>query len=395
VVRFVIGFSLVLLPVFVTCPGCSRGERADKPKGRPAAPVVVETAAHRDVPVVLEAVGTVETPAQVSVKSMVSGEILNVHFREGDDVVRGQVLFTIDPRPFESALRKADADLARIRTQLATARANGERYGRLLGEGIVTAEQADSYRTQAEALAADLAAQQALIESLRVQLSYCTIRSPLAGRTGSLSIHAGNLVKANDTVSLVTVNQITPIAISFTLPEADLSRLRTAHARRTLQVEAVPSGEGGRPERGRVIFIDNAIDPATGTIRVKAEFANGGRRLWPGQFAAVRLTLDVLPAAVVVSSPAVQIGQQGIYVYVVGGDGHAELRPVTAGVRSGGYTVITAGIAAGDRVVVDGQLRLAPGMKVDVSNGGRPGPATGRQGSYSGARPAPGRTTSP
>jgi multidrug efflux system membrane fusion protein len=313
----------------------------------------------------LEATGTVESYSQVAVKSMVNGEVKKVHFTEGQDVAKGQILFTIDPRQSEAAIRKGEADLARIKAQLATARANAERYGRLVKDGIVTAEQYDSFRTQAESLEADYTAQQAQIEALRVQLSYCTIRSPISGRTGNLLIHAGNVVKANDTLSLVTINQIRPIYVAFSIPERELPRIRQYLGRGKMKVEARLQGDGGPPEIGEVTFLDNAVDAATATIKLKGTFANSKTRLWPGQFVSVRLTLSSLADAVVVPTQAVQTGQQGQYLFVVTGDS-AELRPVKAGVAFEGVTVVEQGLKSGETVVTDGHMRVVPGGKVMV-----------------------------
>jgi multidrug efflux system membrane fusion protein len=350
---------------------CSKGTGAEKVKVRPPAPVMVAVAATRTVPVALDATGTVEAFSQVSVKSMVNGEVKKVHFTEGQDVAKGQILFTIDPRQYEASIRKGEADLARIKAQLATARANAERYGRLVKDGIVTAEQYDSFRTQSESLEADYAAQQANIETFRVQLSYCTIRSPISGRTGNLLIHAGNVVKANDTLSLVTINQIRPIYVTFSIPERELSRIRQYLGKRKMKVECRLPGDNGPPEIGEVSFLDNTVDAATATIKLKGTFANPKTRLWPGQFASVRLTLSSLADAVVVPTQAVQTGQQGQYVYVVTGD-NAELRPVKAGITFEGITVVEQELKPGETVVVDGHMRVVPGGKVMVKRGADP-----------------------
>lgn len=364
--------ALVIAPLLLLAiVACSKKE-PEKAKGRPPAPVTVAPVVTRTVPLALEAIGNVESLSQVTVKSMVNGEVKKVHFTEGEDVAKGQVLFSIDSRQYETSIRKGDADLARIRAQLATARVNAERYGRLVKDGIVTAEQYDAFRTQAESLEADLLAQQANIDSLKVQLSYCTIRSPIAGRSGNLMITVGNVIKANDTVSLVTINQVTPIAVSFTVPESELARIRTQMAAGNLIAEALPSGDNGRPEIGKLIFIDNAVDTTTGTIRLKASFGNVSRRLWPGQFASVRLLFASIKDAVVVPAQAVQTGQQGQYVFVVKDDATAELRPVKAGITADGMTVIEQGVKPGEQVVTDGHIRLAPGAQVELRKPGQP-----------------------
>lgn len=351
---------------------CSCKDKTTKaPKVRPPAPVAVASSVIATVPVYLEAVGTVESLAQVSIKSMVNGEITRVHFTEGQDVSKGAVLFTIDPRPYETAIKKAEADLSRIKAQLATARSNAERYGKLVKDGIVTAEQYDLFRTQAESLEADLTSQKANIDSLKVQLSYCTIRSPISGRTGNLMITAGNLVKANDTVSLVTINQLAPIAVSFTIPEPELAKARSVIAKGGLPAEATPSGESGKPEQGRVTFIDNAVDTTTGTIKLKATFQNATRRLWPGQFASIRVLFPSIRDAVTVPIQAVQTGQKGEYVYLVRNDMTVELKEVRTGAKSGGAVVIVDGLKSGEQVVTDGHMRLGPGAKVEIKKPGQ------------------------
>lgn len=353
-------------------PACTKGKEVGKPKERQPAVVMAAQVTTRTVPIVLEAVGTVEPMSQVAVKSMINGEVKKVHFTEGQDVAKGQALFIIDPRQFDAAIRKGEADLVRIKTQLATARTNAERYGRLVKDGIVTAEQYDSFRTQAESLEADYASQQANIEALRVQLSYCTIRSPISGRTGNLMINAGNVVKANDTISLVTINQIRPIYVTFSIPERELARIRTHQTKGKLKVEARLSGDNGPQEIGEVTFLDNAVDPATATIKLKGTFANPKSRLWPGQFVTVRLVLAALADAVTVPTQAVQTGQQGQYVYVLAGD-TAELRPVQTGVAFEGMTVVEQGLTSGETVVIDGHMRVVPGGKVTVKQGALPG----------------------
>ena len=358
-----------LVALLLLLAACGKGGEPAKQKTRPPAPVVVAAAQVRTVPVTIEAVGNVEALAQVAVKTMVNGEVVKVHFRDGQDVSKGQILFTLDPRQYEAALRKAEADLLRIKAQLSTARTNADRYGRLVKDGVVTAEQYDSFRTLAESLEADLAAQQAGIEALKVQFSYCTIRSPLSGRAGNVLITAGNVVKANDTISLVTINQVRPIYVIFAIPERELARVRQFLARGALRVAALPPGDAASPETGSVTSFDNTVDPATATIKLKATFANSRTRLWPGQFVKVRLNLADQADAVVVPTQAVQTGQQGQYVIVVKGE-DAEFRPVKAGTTGDGVTVIDQGLKSGETVVIDGHLRVVPGGKVAVKQGG-------------------------
>ncbi len=351
---------------------CGQGKKQEPPKGRPPSPILAASATKLTVSVQLEAIGNVEPLVSVSVKSMVNGEVMNVHFTEGQEVAKGQTLFTIDPRPSEAALKKAEADLARTRVQLTNAQTNADRYARLVKDGIVTAEQYDAYRTQADALAADLLSQQANIQNLKVQLSYCTIRSPMTGRTGNILIDSGNVVKANDTLSLVTINQMAPIAVAFTIPERELGRVRGQFSAGRLFAETAPSGDNGPSEKGKVTFLDNAVDQTTGTIKLKATFKNTNKLLWPGQFATVRLTLATLTDATVVPGQAVQTGQQGQYLFVVKPDNTADLRPVKAGVTFNGMTVIEQGLKPGEQVVIDGQMRLMPGAPVLIRQPGKP-----------------------
>lgn len=373
---------LCMLVISTLFTACSKSKQ-QQPKGRPPAPVLTAVAVIKTVPVVVEAVGNVEAITQVAVKAMVSGEVKKVHFNEGKDVAKGDILFTIDARPMEASIKKAEADLARIRAQLATAKANADRYGKLVKDGIVTAEQYDTYRTQADSLEADLVAQQANIDALRVQLSYCTIRSPISGRTGNLLISAGNVVKANDTLPLVIINQIRPIYVSFSIPEKELSRIRQHLGRSRMRLQAVLPGDNGKLEAGEVTFLDNAVDSATATIKLKGTFSNPRTRLWPGQFATVRLTLASVDSAVVVPAQAVQTGQQGQYVFVVSGD-TAEMRPVKVGVTYEGITVIEQGVKTGEIVVIDGHMRIIPGGKVAVKHED----GKGEQGAANRAKPA-------
>ena len=370
--------TLVIVALLTACSK-SKPQQA---KGRPPAPVSTAVALTKTVPVVVEAIGNVEAISQVAIKAMVNGEVKKVHFSEGKDVVKGDVLFTLDARPFEAIIKKGEADLARIRAQLATAKANAERYGKLVKDGIVTAEQYDAYRTQADSLEADLVAQQANIDASRVQLSYCTIRSPISGRTGNLLINAGNVVKANDTLALVTINQIRPIYVTFAIPEKELVRIRQYLGRGRMKIEARLPGDSGQPEIGEVTFLDNAVDAATATIKLKGTFANSRTRLWPGQFVTVRLTLSSLADAVVVPIQAVQTGQQGQYVFVISGD-TAELRPVKTGVTYEGAMVIEQGVKPGETVVIDGHMRVLPGGKVVVKQVG----SKGESGAAKGATP--------
>ena len=365
----------ILLVAMVPLSSCSR-QKAEAPPARPPALVALASARQQDVPQLLKAVGTMEASESVSVKSQISGELTRVAFREGQDVQRGALLFQIDPRPFQAALKKAEAALARDRVVMENARANYERYRQLVRDGIVTQEQAEGYRTVAESAAASVASDQAEVDNARTQLAYCTITAPVSGRLGALAVDRGNVVKANET-TLVTINRVTPINAVFTIPEKELAEVRRQMAAGRVAVEAEVSGGAGFRENGALSFVDNTVDTATGTIRLKGVFDNRQKRLWPGQFVTLAITLAMRSNAVVVPSHAVQTGQKGQFVFVAKPDGTAELRPVSAGVTHQGMTVIDKGVQAGEQVVIDGQMRVVPGGKLQVAQaaGANPGPA--------------------
>ncbi|MGZ7029359.1 MAG: efflux RND transporter periplasmic adaptor subunit [Terriglobales bacterium] len=329
------------------------------------APVVVATAEQRDMPVDVKAVGTVEAYSNVQVKSMIAGEITKVGFAEGQDVHKGDLLFVIDPRPYQAALAQAQGNLARDLAQEANARAQATRYAALYKEGVVSREQHDQMATSADALKQAVEADRAAVETAKVNLTYTTIYSPLNGRTGNLLLHQGNVVKAND-VPILAINQVEPIYATFSVPEMYLPDIKRYQVGRKLPVMVRVPNEP-KPAEGVLTFIDNTVDPATGTIKLKATFANKDRRLWPGQFADVSLTLRTDKNAVLVPSAAVQTGQTGQYVFVVKADNTAELRNVIVSRTVGSDSVITSGVQAGDQVVTDGQVRLTPGRKVALT----------------------------
>jgi membrane fusion protein, multidrug efflux system len=332
-------------------------------------PVTVATAVEKSMPITIEGIGTVIAASTVSVHAQITGEMTSVNFKEGEDVEKGQVLVTLDKRPYEAALQQAQATLAKDTAQAANARSQAARYQDLLQRGIATSEQVDTMKTQAAALEATVAADRANVENAQVQLTYATITSPMSGRTGLLQVHPGNLVRAQDAQAIVTINKITPVYVSFSVPEAQLPALkRYLAAQGTLPVTAIAPTESGKPSAGRVNFIDNAVDPTTGTIKVKGTFPNEDKRLWPGQFVNVTVTLTNDPDAVVVPSPAVQTGQQGQYVFLVKADHTVEMRPVTVARVTGDETVLQTGVAAGDVVVTDGHLRLVPGGRISVKD---------------------------
>jgi len=355
------------IPFFLA--GCSGGDKADasaggqKPAAQPPVPVTVGTVVKKTVPVQIEAVGKVEPLSSVDVLARVGGQLTSVHFTEGQEVQKGQLLFTIDPRPYQAALAQAQAALARDKAQAANSAAALKRYGDLVQKEYVTREQYDQIAANSASQNATVQADQLAVEEARLQLSYCRIYAPLTGRTGSLLVHQGNLVKANDTQPLVVIHQIQPIYVSFAVPEQFLPEIRKYRAAGYLAVEAAPGEQAEGAQQGTLTFVDNQIDPTTGTILLKATFPNAGLTLWPGQFTKVRLVLS-REEAVVEPSQAVQTGQQGQYVYVVKGDQTVESRPVQVARTVGGDAVVASGLAPGETVVTDGQLRLAPGAKV-------------------------------
>ncbi|MBI3990163.1 MAG: efflux RND transporter periplasmic adaptor subunit [candidate division NC10 bacterium] len=388
-----------------------------------AVPVTVSEVMQKDVPVQLRAIGHMEAYTTVSVKSQVSGQLLRVHFAEGQSVKKGDLLFTIDPRPFEAALRQAEgnlardvaqlqqaeatlaqkmaeeetskANLARDAAQLENARAQARRYQELIEQGAIAQEQYDQVRTAADAMEATvqadraavdnakaairvaqaavesakaaIQADQAAVESARLQLGYTSIRSSIGGRTGNLLVHAGNLVKANDDMTpLVVIHQIHPISLTFSVPEQDLADIKKYMKTGILTVETIIPDQSGLPAHGALTFVNNAVDPATGTIQLKATFPNTDDTLWPGQFVDVVLTLTSEPHAVVIPSQALQTGQKGPYVFVVKQDLTVESRPVTIARTVGQDAVIAQGLKPGERVVTDGQVRLFPGARIDI-----------------------------
>lgn len=389
----------------VLLAGCDRAADTATAKGTPpGVAVTVADVVTRDVPVQIRGIGNVQPLASVSVLSMINGEVLKVHFGEGQEVPAGAMLFTIDPRQLQTALlqaqatlaqhqaavMQAEANLARDMAQLENARVEEQRYRKLVEGGFVAREQYDQIRTRELTLAATMdadraavetakalvRADEAAVENVRVQLGYTEIRAPLGGRTGNLLLHQGNVVKANDVGNpLVVINRIHPIYVAFSVPEARLAEIKRYRAVGDLPVEAQVAGAPGGAVRGKLTFVNNTVDPTTGTIQLKATFENTENALWPGQFVNIALTLARQPGALVVPSQAVQSGQKGQYVFVVKADQTVEARPVVPGAADGRDVVITSGLQAGERVVTDGQLRLVPGARVDVKPATPSGPA--------------------
>jgi multidrug efflux system membrane fusion protein len=410
----------ILWPVIFLFLGCSAETKVNS-QDQTAVPVTVGSVTRETVPVEIKTIGNVEAYSAVSIKALVGGELVKVNFREGQDVQRGELLMVIDPRPLEAALKQAEANLARDMAQVQQAEANlardlaqvkqaeanlardmaqakyaeedAKRYAFLVEKNYVAKQQYDQLLANSQALAATVQADRAAIENAqatlqadkaarenaqaavrasreavenaRLQLEYCYIRSPLNGRTGNLFLKQGNIIKAND-IPIVTINQINPIYVTFSVPEQYLPEIKKYMAGGTLKVTAVIPNDERNPEEGLLSFVDNTVDTATGTIRLKGTFENRSRRLWPGQFVNVALTLTLQPNVILVPSQAVQTGQQGQYVFVVKPDHSVELRPVIVGRSLNQETVIVRGLTAGETVVTDGQLRLVPGVKVEI-----------------------------
>jgi multidrug efflux system membrane fusion protein len=419
--------ATLLLAAVAILTGCSGGpsERADaktSPAGE-AIPVSVSPAITKSVPVQIRANGTVQAIATVTIMSQVDGQIFRIHFTEGQDVKHDDPLFTLDQRPFEATLgqaegnlardtaqlqqaeaalaqsvaaeKQAEANLARDTAQLEYANVQVRRYKELIDDGAVSKDQYDQVRTGAlameatvqadqaavtnakaairsaqattETVRAAMQADQAVVENARVQLGYTDIRSPMEGRTGNLLVHVGSAIKARDSNSpLVVINQLHPIYVSFSVPEQSLADIRKYRAAGSIRVDALIPGQEDAPVRGELAFVNNTVDPSTGTIQLKATFPNSDNRLWPGQFLNVLLTLTTEPNAIVIPSQAIQTGQQGPYVFVVKPDLTVETRTIVPGLALDGETVVLKGLTAGERVVTEGQIRLVPGALVEV-----------------------------
>ncbi len=375
---------LLCIALTLGLAACGGEGQAAAPQGAPAgrgrgdgAPVPVTTASvvEKSMPVIITAVGTAEAISTVQVRSQVTGRLAQVHLAEGQDVDKGQLLFTIDPQPFQVTLDQASAILARDTAQANNAQVQAERYDNLFKRGLVPRDQYETQVAAAAALKATTAADEAAVAAARLNLEYTRIVAPAAGRTGALLVHEGDLVQANVNTPLVVINQMAPIYVSFPVPGKALDDIRRFQGTGALVVGARTSGEQEGEETGKLTFIDNAVDPQTGTIKLKATFGNAARRLWPGQFAEVMLQMREEPRALVVPSVAVQAGQQGSYVFVVD-DGRAQMRPVTVTRVVGDESVIGSGLAAGDVVVTDGQLRLTPNARIAQRGTG----AAGRSG---------------
>lgn len=391
-------------------PVTGRGGRGRGGETGPV-PVVVAMVGAKTVPINIDVIGNVEAYSTITVKAQISGQLNKVSFQEGDYVKKDDLLFTIDSRPYEAQLNQLEANIARDTAALGQAQANlardtanekyaqtqAGRYEKLFEEGVVSKEQTDQQRSSADALSQTVLADKAAIESARAQivaskaavenakvmLSYTTIRSPITGRTGNLAVKQGNIVSAN-TSELMTIAEVEPIYVTFSVPESQLGDIKKYMTQGRLMVNATPQDDNTQKESGYLTFIDNTVDATTGTIKLKGTFANADRKLWPGQFVRVTLQLTTRPNAVVVPNQAVQTGQDGQFVYVVKDDMRVEMRPVVTSTRVDQELVVDSGLHPGETIVTEGQLRLAPGSRVQVRDGReRPGGRGGAQGKAS------------
>ena len=418
------GTSIAILTILLA--GCSSNGSSAQAAGKGGGgrgrgeggpvPVLVAKVTQRDVPIEIQVIGNVEAYSTITIKAQVGGQLNKVYFNEGDLVKKDQRLFSIDSRPYLAQISQIEANIERDKAALKQAQANLERdtaqhkymedqavrYKKLFDEGVMSKEQADQFRSNADSMAQSLSADraaidssraqinadQAMLENAKVMLSYTEIRSPIDGKTGNLMVKQGNVVPAN-TTDLIAINEIQPIYVTFSVPEANLSDIKRYMGNGRLPVTATTQDAEPVKEIGALTFVDNNVDATTGTIKLKGTFTNPNRKLWPGQFVHVSLRLTTQQNAMVVPNQAVQTGQDGTYVYVVNG-GKAEFRPVKTGPRVDQELVIASGLQPGETVVTEGQLRLAPGSLVQLRDGAGPGPA-GRQGGRNGRGPGSGR----
>jgi len=358
--------GIVLLAAVLLAAGCGRS-RTSAGGARPAVPVQVGRVVRQTLPLRQFSIGSVQARRSVAVTSQVDGVIQEVHFREGDEVKAGDLLVALDRRPFENALRIARADLANARAQAEHAQVEAQRYQQLDQQQAISKEQLAQLLTDVETTRAQVQSKEAAVANAELQLGYTEIRAPIGGRTGQLNLHEGALVKANDNgFTIVTINELAPITVAYAVPESTLAALRAALAADLVSVRARPHDPSAAAVGGRLDFIDNAVDPATGMIMLKATFANADHTLWPGESVDVETQYGADENALLVPANAVQTGQNGSQVYVVKDDQTVELRPVEVGRSAEGFTLIRGGVRAGETVVTDGQLRLLPGIRVEV-----------------------------
>ncbi|HEY5930497.1 MAG TPA: efflux RND transporter periplasmic adaptor subunit [Burkholderiales bacterium] len=355
-----------------TLAACSdkNGAQAEAKKSPPSVPVLVAQVVEKRMPLRLHAIGNVETIASVAVKARVDGQITHVHVRDGQDVAAGDLLFQLDPKPYQSQLEQAQANLDRDQAQLDYLKGQEERYQDLLKQNFVSKEGYAQVAANFRGAEAGVKANQAAVQHARVNLGYTTIRAPIQGRVGKVMLSEGNLVKGNDTVQMLVINQLSPIYVSVAVPQQYLNEIRTLHRTAPLRVEAALD-KGGKTLAGKLAFIDNSVDVSTGTIKLRGIFENREKELWPGQFVDAWVSLRDDDKALVIPTQALQTGPKGQYVYVVKADSSAELRSVEVARTEGEETVLTGGVSAGETVVVDGASRILPGTRVSTKVPGK------------------------
>jgi multidrug efflux system membrane fusion protein len=368
--RWVRVLSLISLPAVVLA-GCEK--KAPASFERPPAPVVTTAAVTQDVPIYLDEIGKFVAREVVSIQPQVSGRITQIHFTDGADVKVGQVLFTVDPRPYQAQLNVAEANLGQAQAALELAKINFDRVASVTDQRAVARQDFDAKKNAVEVAEAQVKQNQAALESARLNLDYCTIRSPINGRAGQRLVDLGNVVTANNSALLV-IQRLDPIYADFTITEKDLSAVQRNMALGTLSVQVRLPDEPDKPRDGKLTFLDNSVQDGTGTVKLRATITNGDRRFWPGRFANIRLILGMQHNAVLVPAEAPQTSAKGPFVYVVKEDATAELRPVTVGQRQGDLVVIDKGLNSGERVVTNGQLGVTPGGKVNMTQ--QPGSAS-------------------
>jgi multidrug efflux system membrane fusion protein len=369
---FAVGTLAIACVSFSLLAGCSREPSETGMGARETVPILAAKAVQRTVADSIHAIGRIEAFATVEIKAQINGQVTEVNFHEGQEVKKGDLLFTIDPRPFQAALRQAEANLAKDRAQFSQASADERRYSYLLKQGVGSQQQYDQAESSAASLEASVAADEAAVQTAKLNLAYTTIRSPMDGRTGNLMVHVGAVVKPDADTAMVVINQLHPVYVDFSIPEQRLAEVRQSMLAHKLSVEASLPHQQDAVETGELSFVDNSVDTKTGTIILKGLFPNTNGRLWPGQFVDAKLILNQLPNSVLVPSEAVQTGQQGSYVFVVDSGMKVESRPIVIGTSLDGETVVTRGLKPGETVVTDGQLRLMPGSKVSIKSGLNP-----------------------
>ena len=370
----------LLLIVFLA--GCDR--QAPASLERPAAPVTVAAAVSQDVPIYIDAVGKIVAREVVSIQPQVSGRVTKIHFADGADVKAGDVLFAIDPRPFQAQLNQAEANVAQAQAALNLAKTNFARVESVSDPRAVSRQDFDAKKNAVEVAEAEVRQNRAAVETARLNLEYCTIRSPIDGRAGQRLVDLGNVVTPGNS-SLLVIQRLDPIYADFTIPESDLTEVQRNMARRTLRAEVRLADERNKAREGKLTFLDNSVQEGTGTVKLRATVENKDRLFWPGRFARIRLILDTHHSAVLVPADAPQLSANGSFVYVIKQDESAELRPVTVGQRHGDLVVIAQGLERGERVVINGQLGVTPGAKVQIAApGSKKDPPAASQ---SGAKP--------